>query len=279
MNLRWKLTSAFGASLILAVGAGLFGVGRLDAVAQDFSNVIDREVAQERLASKMLVEFKTQVQEWKDVLLRGKDPAQLDKYWTAFQKHESQVQSFAQQLQSLLPAGEARALTGQFAAAHMTMGANYRKGFEAFKAAGFDSAVGDAAVKGMDRAPAGLVVQAGDKIATTAAAAAAAADAQRRHATVVSLALMLAVVCAGLAGAVLIARSVIGEIGGEPEDARAAARRIAQGDLSGTLAIRAGDSSSVFAAMGPVRNFVCEALRATNKTMSSPIGWKAFDDA
>jgi methyl-accepting chemotaxis protein len=52
---------------------------------------------------------------------------------------------------------EASQLIGQFVTAHQQMGEAYRRGLQAFKDRGFDSAVGDAAVAGIDRAPTELL--------------------------------------------------------------------------------------------------------------------------
>jgi len=60
----------------------------------------------------------------------------------------------------------------QFAAAHAAMGAADRQGFEAFRAAGFEAAAGDAAVRGKDREPARLLDESGDRIAAASAAVA-----------------------------------------------------------------------------------------------------------
>ena len=118
----------------------------------------------------MLVAFKVQVQEWKNVLLRGKDAAQLKRYWAAFEKEEAAIQTQAAQLLKGLPAGDARERVQQFAQAHQRMGTDYRKGLEAFHSAGQDPQAGDQAVKGMDREPAKLLDQAGELIQTAALA-------------------------------------------------------------------------------------------------------------
>ncbi|HNQ11182.1 MAG TPA: methyl-accepting chemotaxis protein, partial [Giesbergeria sp.] len=70
----------------------------------------------------MLVAFKVQVQEWKNVLLRGKDAEQLKRYWAAFEKEEAAIQTQAAQLLKGLPAGDARERVQQFAQAHQRMG-------------------------------------------------------------------------------------------------------------------------------------------------------------
>ncbi len=94
----------------------------------------------------MLQDFKVQVQEWKNVLLRGKDSAQRDRYWAAFQQQEKAVAQGASQLLAELPQGPALEKLRAFSQAHERMGAAYRKGYEAFKAADHDAQAGDKAV-------------------------------------------------------------------------------------------------------------------------------------
>ena len=249
MKLRKKLMLMIGVSLAFAIGAALFGIARLNASAQQYSDVIEREIAGERLASNVLLGFQTQVQEWKNTLLRGKDPAQLEKHWGSFEKQEGDVKRITVQLRELMSDGEARDLVDKFGAAHATMGADYRKGLDAFKAADFGSAVGDAAVKGMDRAPTALLKQVGEKIAEAVTLKVSAANDERRLAIVHSLGIMLGVFVAGLAAAFYVASAITREIGGEPADARAVAQSIASGELTTVIAVRADDSTSLFAAM------------------------------
>ena len=47
------------------------------------------------------LEFKIQVQEWKNVLLRGKKQESLDKYWKQFESQESKVNAQLTALQTL----------------------------------------------------------------------------------------------------------------------------------------------------------------------------------
>lgn len=226
-----------GALLLLAVAAGFFGIHQLNQSLATYSQVIESDYAQERMATRMLVDFKTQVQEWKDTLLRGKDPKQLEKYWGAFQKHESDVAAGAHKLRAALPEGEARVLVDKFTQAHATMGERYRAGFEAFKTANLESAAGDAAVKGMDRAPAELLAQVGEKIVANSAAAVALAAEASRRATAISAGLMLAVLVLGAVGAWLITRSII-----RPIDAAVkVAQTVAKGDLTSHIEVRSSD--------------------------------------
>lgn len=168
------------------------------------------------------------MQEWKNVLLRGKDPKRLDQYWAAFQKSEGEVRARADQLVAGLPAGASRDLLQRFAAAHATMGEGYRKGFEAFKAANFDPAAGDAAVSGMDRAPAKLLDEAGERIAADSAAVAAQAAADGRRATQLSLVVMLVVCGVAIVGGFLFIRATIRPI----DHAVRVAGAVASGDLT-----------------------------------------------
>ncbi len=116
-------------------------------------------------------DFKKQVQEWKDTLLRGSNPDALQKHWSAFQQREGVVRDESTRLAAAASDPEAAKLLDQFVAAHREMGAAYRSGFEQFTAANFDPKVGDKAVAGIDRAPTELLTRAKDRIQ---------ADAQQR---------------------------------------------------------------------------------------------------
>ncbi len=138
-----------------------------------------------------------------------------------------------------LPAGPGRTLVEQFATAHATMGQNYRKGFEAFKAAGADAAAGDAAVKGMDREPSRLLDEAADQLGQRAKALSADAAAQARRATGVSLGLMGVIGVITLVVAMHFSRGITTPIG----DTVKIARAVADGDLTQTVQVRGTDET------------------------------------
>jgi methyl-accepting chemotaxis protein-1 (serine sensor receptor) len=237
MKLSLKLPLAFAAALLLALGASLYGIYSLNQSIASYATTVRAASDGAFVAKELESAFKTQVQEWKNVLLRGKDTKALDKHWAAFTKSERDVGEAAKKLLAALPAGEERSLVEKFTAAHAAMGQGYHKAFEAFKAAAHDPAVGDNAVRGMDREPAKLLDEAGDKLTAAGAAAASQADAAGKRATLISLALMLVVCTASLVGAVLFSKTITRPIGRAVDVARA----VAAGDLSQQFDARGKD--------------------------------------
>ncbi|MBI2379763.1 MAG: methyl-accepting chemotaxis protein [Gammaproteobacteria bacterium] len=118
-----------------------------------FIGLLDQEIAGERQIGEMAVAFKTQVQEWKNVLLRGKDAEKRDKYWAAFNEEADKVQTLGKQILTNTDNAEARSLVERFLSAHGEMSGKYKAGLDAFSAGQGDAAAGDAAVKGIDREP------------------------------------------------------------------------------------------------------------------------------
>ena len=240
MKLGLKLPLAFATALLLAACAGIFGIYSLRQSLTVYGSTVQADVANERAVAEMLLSFKEQVQEWKNTLLRGKDPARLDKHWTAFQKQERTVVELANRLTTTLPEGEGKSLVLKFVQAHAAMGAGYRKGLEALKAASFDPAAGDAAVAGIDREAAKLLEQAGDRIAADSEAVAAAAAAGAQRATLISIVLMGVVCAIGIAGAFLFSRTITRPL----ERAVEATRAVAAGDLQQTIEVQGRDEIS-----------------------------------
>ena len=208
MKLALKLPLAFAAALLLMFAGAIYGIASLNHSIVEYNTTVQARVADERAVTNMLVTFKTQVQEWKDTLLRGEDPNKLDKYWGAFLAREQTVADQAKALQASLPAGKSRDLITQFAAAHTEMGKGYRKGHDMFVAASFDPTVGDKVVAGVDREPARLLDEAAREIAAESKAVSAKTAEAAYTALVVSVVLMLVAFGLGLGGAFLFSRSI-----------------------------------------------------------------------
>ncbi|NNJ90438.1 MAG: methyl-accepting chemotaxis protein [Gammaproteobacteria bacterium] len=159
-KLRNKLLAIVTISMIVVIIPIFFGFLSAYNSLTKVDSVFEQEISQERLAIGMALNFKKQVQEWKNVLIRGKDPKQLEKYWNKFQKTEAKIQESGEIFVTQLENQEAKTLVSQFIEEHKKMGVAYREGFEAFKAANFDPNAGDKAVKGIDRAPTKMLEEA-----------------------------------------------------------------------------------------------------------------------
>jgi methyl-accepting chemotaxis protein len=181
LTVRGRILLLFAACSFLVIAAAVFGFWQFSVSLRTFdedvmsrqTNAIDVEAVE--------INFKKQVQEWKDTLLRGKKPEALDKHWTAFQQRESEVRGAADRLSRSIADPEAAQLVAQFLTAHKTMGDAYRRGLQEFKDHEFESAIGDKAVAGIDRAPTELLGKAKERLLALAGATASQAreDAHR----------------------------------------------------------------------------------------------------
>lgn len=150
-SLRVQILSLLGGSLIAMLLIALVCFQFLSSSVRSYAELVDGPLRASQLLDEANLQFKIQVQEWKNVLLRGRQPAELDKYWQQFQSREQQVQTLLAQLLADSD-GELTAPLRQLRDSHRQLGQAYSKGREAFLAAGGDPVAGDAAVKGVDRA-------------------------------------------------------------------------------------------------------------------------------
>lgn len=147
------LVPVFGGFLVLIICV-LVSNTVLRYASSEFKRIEQHSVNTERDTFDALIAFKTQVQEWKNVLLRGKNPKDLNKYWQRFQDNEQMVVADLEQIQSapnLSP--DIKRQISDFLVAYQKMSAQYRSGFNTFRSTGFDPEKGDKLVRGIDRQP------------------------------------------------------------------------------------------------------------------------------
>ncbi len=97
-SLRVQFLTLLGGSLAAMLLIAMVCFQFLSASVRDYGELIDGPLRESQLIDEANLQFKIQVQEWKNVLLRGREPAELDKYWQQFQAREQQVQQLLGQL-------------------------------------------------------------------------------------------------------------------------------------------------------------------------------------
>jgi methyl-accepting chemotaxis protein-1 (serine sensor receptor) len=238
MKLSRKLPLCFAAVALVVACAGFFGLSELNRSITTYGGAVT-SYSQAQGVETLLSTFKTQIQEWKNTLLRGKDETQRAKYWQAFQDGEREVTQALAKLSATLPAGKERELLEQFRSAHEKMGQDYRKGYEQFVAAGFDPTVGDQAVKGKDRAPSEILVKVREQIVAATEMSVAEAAASSQRATFLSLVAMVLGSAAAIVAGIVVSRSIVRPL----DRAVEVAKTVAAGDLRAHIEVTSNDET------------------------------------
>ena len=166
MSLSKKLLSIISIAIAAALLVALIAITNINQGFNNYDQIFKSELTAERTALTLNIEFKRQVQEWKNVLIRGKDPKQLKKYWGKFKGQEEKVQLISEDLILLLSAYPEQLKVAQdFKSNHLQMGQKYKIGYDAFVAANFDIKTGDKAVSGIDRQPSAQVEELSNTLA------------------------------------------------------------------------------------------------------------------
>jgi len=203
------LTIVVLANVLIAVVAGVYFNSSLNTQTR-YDHLVSEEMVQAMQAQDILSDFKTQVQEWKNVLIRGSDTGQREKYWRSFQSMEANIQQQLDQLIPRLTNEDAKSLMQRFQNAHRDMGEAYRDGFQDFVASGYSHSAGDQAVAGIDREPAKLIGEAATSIRDYAVAHSAdLRDSSASDTWLMGSLLLAAIILGTLACLVVLVRSVV----------------------------------------------------------------------
>jgi methyl-accepting chemotaxis protein len=244
-----------GLALFAGGSASTYLMFRCAAVSDRYTAIIQGEIAEAQQVRVLQVNFKKQVQAWKDILLRGADDAALAKYGQEFHSLASAVQQLSGSLQSQVSDPEARAGLENFGREHELLDSQYEASLAGYtKDRNFAHA--DAAVKGKDRPPTDTLDQVVDRLVALSASVPAEVAARLRHEQMV-LAVVLAFLWSSLGvWIVVFARSLGRRMTGSVEFVR----EIAAGDLtvSAPQDTRDDELGELIAAMSDMRDRLLE---------------------
>ena len=108
MKLSLKLPLAFALALAMLFVGGMFGIYSLNQAVRSYEVDVLQAVEAHQMAATAGTHFAGAIQEWKNVLLRGKDPQKLDTYWASHLKNMQALQVDLKRLEELLKDGHAK---------------------------------------------------------------------------------------------------------------------------------------------------------------------------
>ena len=196
-----------------------------------------RDVAANKKAADIAGNFSTAIQEWKNVLLRGKDAKDLNRYWTAHQAEMKAVAKGLDELNTLLDPGPTKETAAKLAAAMQSAAQGYEVALLAYQAADADYAAGDKAARGKDRDAVALLGQLRKQLSEQEAQVSASASATASRGSALAYSVMVLVTLAGLAGSILLSRQIVRPL----NEAVTVADRVAGGDLTAQLKVQGRD--------------------------------------
>ncbi len=229
LSLSLRLNLVVGAAVVIAAGLSLFLVASLGGVESRYRSALEGPVRDQSLARQMQVVFKKQVQEWKNILLRGASPRDRERYTAAFHEDRAHVVALADSLARRVSSASTRDSIRAFRVAYAELDTQYSAALLRFEAArGRNPFAIDSLVRGKDRVPTdlidGIVAQLEQEVDAVVARERSVVARRRVMAGigVVALLLVLATVSP------LLRRVVVAPL----KRLQAATSRVAHGDLS-----------------------------------------------
>jgi methyl-accepting chemotaxis protein len=135
----------------------IYSENQLIEEASYYRDKIHHKFDLNQAAGVLNVGLKTQIQEWKNVLLRGKDESDRKKYWVNFVKQEQLNFATIDKIKLLDETQVLKEKLVYFKQSLTALGEKYREGFQLYIESGFDIQQADSAVRGIDRTPTELI--------------------------------------------------------------------------------------------------------------------------
>ena len=259
-------------SVLIVLGLSVLG-GTAYLQISSYNNVVDATSQSVQVRAKFLAEvesaaisFKTQVQEWKNILLRGNDPDQFVKYAEGFNKEEKVVQGHLAKAMALQKDNEsALEAIALLQKEHADLGMKYREALELFDQENAQTGkVVDRMVSGMDRETSRLM----EALATETLTgfdqflAESSAKTEKIYSDTIRLLLIICFTAAAIIVVVMvfIFRDMFKVLGGEPAYTAQVVSQVAEGHLNFDIQLRQGDHSSLLASVANMKKQLAEII-------------------
>ncbi|HTS86783.1 MAG TPA: methyl-accepting chemotaxis protein, partial [Usitatibacter sp.] len=239
-SLQFKVLLLMSIALAIALAVSVLALTRVYGSIQELDRISRDDFETQQSILRATIALKQQVQDWKDVLLRGHDAESAEAAWKTFIDDEKDTAETAKEARNATPHEDVRAAVEKFLAAHKAAGEAYRKGYEALKDSKFDARAGDKATEGASKGPSDQLGEA-EKLATEwgAKATAQAVNSAETGYRLAIIGTITAMVGALVALWVFFRRAVLAPMAA----AGKFAERIAQGDLTGRISARNEDEA------------------------------------
>jgi methyl-accepting chemotaxis protein len=257
MLIRTRLIVLSGLALlglVIATGLSNYHLNGIASASASEGDHVSIRVNAMAAVDNALASFKSQVQEWKNILLRGRNSEDFAKHKKGFEKDEAQV------IKSLKEARELLVITDGIYIAkvdalileHAKLGENYRTALNSFNPA--DPQTGqkvDVLVKGMDRATVASMAQLSDEIRKLALDQMTVVRTGTSDRVNVVRKQLLAVIAVAVVLVVYLAFLITRSITGPLKEALQASNSLADGKIDVRIEARSSDEvGQLMAAMG-----------------------------
>jgi methyl-accepting chemotaxis protein len=240
MKISLKLTLFLAGVVVLFVGLADALIGQTQALVAGYDGLLKTSIKQADMARVAQVDFKKQVQEWKDILLRGHNPEDLAKYSKQFHEAEARVRENSAALSRQVQDPAAIQLLSEFVVRHDALGKKYQEAYDTYVGSGFDFKAADKIVRGLDRPPTDLFDQIVARLAAQAAQSVKVQEEVAANKQMLALAIVGGCLLLLTVGGLLVVHSVTSRLG----CLKLISDRLAKGEIAG-LAIDVGGEDEV----------------------------------
>jgi methyl-accepting chemotaxis protein len=157
LRLRAKILGLLGSGIISVGLIAFYSLTILSDKIDKYDSLVQVESNASTQVDNININFKRQIQEWKNVILRGHNSTDREKYWQRFLQLQTVIQRDAQGFSRFDIAPQYLHQMRDFRAQHAGLLAKYQQGLQSFLASDFSHIQADTLVRGIDRAPTQLL--------------------------------------------------------------------------------------------------------------------------